>query len=256
MHTPTETQQRLIDRIASILESDAQISGAWLSGSLGKGAGDELSDVDVLVATVNDPADAAARYLAHVESIAPTVIAKLHFGRVLNCVTPDWERFDLVFVSVTELSRYNARDLKRLFSRGGEPVPQGAAPSEPSRFEDNLTEFFRIVGLGPVVLGRQEFIVALDGVGLLRKIVIDTMLEQNGVTQAARGGVLKLNAFLTDAQREALLSLPPLQTTPASLVAMNRALADIFVPMARAMCAARGIAWPAALERAALRRLS
>ncbi len=256
MHTPTETQQRLIDRIASVLEADAQISGAWLSGSLGKGAGDEFSDVDVLVATVNDPAEAAARYLADIAFVAPTLIAKLHFGRVLNCVTPDWERFDLVFVSVAELSRYNARDLKRLFSRGDEPVAQAAVPSEPSRLEDNLTEFFRIVGLGPVVLGRQEFIVALDGVGLLRKIVIDTMLELNGVTQAERGGVLKLNAFLTDAQREALLSLPPLQTTPASLVATNRALADIFIPMARAMCAARGIAWPAALERAALRRLS
>ena len=256
MYMPTTAQQQLIKRIAAVLEADAQISGAWLSGSLGKGAGDEFSDVDVLVATPGDPAATAARYVASVSSIAPTVIAKLHFGRVLNCVTPDWERFDLAFVSAAELSRYNAQELKCMFARGPAPAAQAAAPAELSRFEDNLTEFFRIVGLGPVVLGREEFIVGLDGVGLLRKILIDTMLEQNGVTQAARGGVLKLNAFLSDAQREALVGLPPLQATPASLIAMNRALADIFIPIARGICATRGIAWPEALERAALHRLS
>jgi hypothetical protein len=174
----------------------------------------------------------------------------------LICVTPAWDRFDLFFIAPQELARYEAGKLAPLFVRGGaRPEAAGPAP-EPSKFDLAITEFFRVLGLAPVGAGRGELLLMIEGVGLLRRMVIDTMLELNGSTQAERGGHLKLNPFLTAEQRAALEALPPLDASLDSAVANHIALTLLFLPCAKALAAQRGMQWPEALEQAARRRFS
>jgi predicted nucleotidyltransferase len=197
----TAAQRRLADRLAQVLEADTQVLGAWVAGSLGKGTGDRYSDVDVLVLAAGDPAELAARYHCDADAITGTVLALLHLGRVVSCVTPAWDRFDLTFIDARELQRHDARALACLFSRGPQPGEPAARPAPPSAFAANLSEFFRVLGLAPVGVGRGECVVMLEGIGHLRRILVDAMLEQNGVTPSERGGVLKLNPFLTETCR-------------------------------------------------------
>ena len=251
----TEAQRRLVERLTQVLQADAQVLGAWVAGSLGKGAGDRYSDVDVLVLAAGDPSELAARYHRDADAITPTVLALLHLGRVVSCVTPGWDRFDLTFIDARELQRYDGRALASMFSRGPQPGEPAARPAPPSAFAANLTEFFRVLGLAPVGVGRRECVVMLEGIGHLRRILVDAMLEQNGVTPSERGGVLKLNPFLTEAQRAALAALPPLAMSVESLLEGSLAIARIYVPLAKSMADARGLRWPDALEAAARRHI-
>jgi hypothetical protein len=62
-------------------------------------------------------------------------------------------------------------------------------------------EFLRILGLSPGAFGRREWLMAQEGVGLLRKGLIEMMFEANGFGRAARGGAKRLNQYLTPEQR-------------------------------------------------------
>lgn len=250
---PTPTQQRLIDAITGVLEAEPQVQGAWLSGSLGRGEGDAFSDVDVLVLADGDAGELAMAFRSRVDAVADTVLVLLHFGRVLTCVTREWDRFDLAFVTAPELARHDARQLACLFSRGAQPEARDLPSGPPGNLAANVLEFFRVLGLAHVGVGRQEPVVMLEGIGHLRRILVETMLERNGVGAAARGGVLKLNPYLTGEQRAALSALPPLEMTVDSLLSGSVALARIFVPLAKAMSAERAHPWPEALEAAARR---
>lgn len=257
----TAGQQDLIDRIGARLESDPVVSAAWLAGSLGAGAGDRFSDVDVLVLTPSGEAgETAARYAADLSAIAETVLVMTLYGRVVSAVAADWRRFDLSFIEPAELVRYDRSRLAPLFSRTGEMPP--AAPAAPHTVDPlaltrAIEEFFRVLGLSVVGVGREEYIVSLSGQELLRRMLLDLMLDENGVGPAERGGALRRNPFLTEAQRAELLALPPGLATREGILAGNAALAAAFLPRARKLAARTGARWPDALEaatRAHLRR--
>jgi predicted nucleotidyltransferase len=258
---PTPEQQTLIEAIASALADNPDIEAAWLSGSLGRGGGDQFSDVDILALAADGRADAAsARWVAEgVGRIAePVLVNKLFGGRIVNVVTATWERFDVVFVQGAELARYDGGQLTPLFNRTGVEPPRAAQVAyqpSPGAVTALVEEFLRVLGLGPVGIGREEYVVCLSGVELLRKMTVDMMLEANRVSLAERGGALKRNPFLTDGQRAALEGLAPVAANRESLMAANTALARLFLPCARQVAAEVGATWPAALEAATKRRL-
>jgi predicted nucleotidyltransferase len=248
----TEDQQVLLDAIVTVLQHDAAIDAAWLTGSLGAGGGDRFSDVDVLVLTA-DAAAAVARYAADLSAIAPTVLVNVIYGRVVNAVTEDWRRFDLSFVQPAELGRYNAARLRPLFNRtGAEPpsTPVGGYRTRPQDLAALVKEFYRVLGLSVVCLGREEYVVCAMGVGLLRDMIVNLMLEENGVGPADRGGALKRNPFLSPEQRSELASLSPVVATREGILAANAEHAAIFLPRARRLAAEIGMDWPTALETA------
>src|ERR671911_221465 len=45
-----EARDELLARVSSVLEADARVTCAWLSGSYGRGEADEWSDLDLHVA--------------------------------------------------------------------------------------------------------------------------------------------------------------------------------------------------------------
>ena len=250
----TPAQQSLIDAIVRVLSADGRIESAWLTGSLGKGAGDEFSDVDVTVVAPDGVFEETLRsYSNNTSAIAPVVFSQVVHVRIVNCVTRDWERFDLTFVKPAEYAVMPLAAARPLFNRG---TPERTFPVPPpykitaARVLQLTNEFIRVLGLTPVGIGRGEFLTMQDGTGLLRRMTLDLMMESNGIGPAARGGALHLNQFLTGEQRGALEAVPPVGAAPESVLAAGTALARIFLPLAKKLAAETGAHWPSSFEDA------
>jgi predicted nucleotidyltransferase len=250
----TAAQDTLIERIVALLERDKRIAAAWLAGSIGRGEEDEWSDVDVVALVTGNAAEIGRTYAERSSAITDTVYADpLYGGAVVNCITPDWQRFDLSFIEHAQLSRYDAKHLKALFNKGA-PEPGGPAPSAEPPMETRVLrivrEFLRVLGLTPLGMGREEYVNGLTGIGHLRTALIDLMIEENGIAPRDRGGVLHLNRLLTEEQRKVLEALPPLSPTRQSLLEANVVLASLFLPRAKSLCRRLGVAWPESMEAA------
>ncbi len=256
----TAEQQTLIDALRRLAGAEASVEAAWVAGSLGKGGGDEYSDVDLLLLAADGASAAVSASLASkLEAVArPVLVNRLFGGRVLSVVTDDWQRFDLSFIEGPDLERYNATELTELFNRGGRNPPfkpETAYEPTPERLLPLVQEFLRVLGLLVGAMGREEYELSLNGVDLLRRMTMDLMLEENGVGPAQRGGALRRNPFLTAEQRAALTAIPPVWADREALLAANRALAAIFLPRARRLADRIGMVWPTALEDATRRNL-
>ncbi|HEX5414974.1 MAG TPA: nucleotidyltransferase domain-containing protein [Chloroflexota bacterium] len=250
-------QRTLLERIVAALAADERCLAAWLGGSLARDEGDAFSDVDVGVA-IDDPC--APDFLANLDSLVDRMTAtvfkrsaRLGDTTVLTAITPDWQRFDISVELSSNIGRPLAYPRVVLFDRGGIQErfgPLTPAPSvPPERLRWLVEEFWRVLGLFVVVAGRGEYLVAVDGVMLLRRYLIDLMLLENG---ARRGGALHLNKFLTSDQRRVLEALPPLSPSRESVIASNLAYARAFRPLARRLAAQHGLSYPEEFEKATI----
>lgn len=251
----TPAQSALLGELCLALRDDPRIGSAWLTGSLAAGRGDPWSDIDItLVVEVELIAGLLADLMRDDGPLPATVLRVSQFGRLVNGTTPDLQRFDLVLSTPEEFARQDGARVRRLFGEAGHapPVrpPRGSDPTAAKRVEALVTEFLRILSLAPVAVGREEWIVMQDGVGHLRRLLIDLMLEENGVGPAERGGAKKLNPLLTADQQRELESLVPPRAVETELLAANRDLRDRFLPRARRLAQACGAAWPETWEAA------
>lgn len=255
----TPAQAALIEAIHRTLEADERVEAAWLAGSFGNATADDFSDIDVLVLVTEPWEDAARDYARDLRAIAETVLANPLFGgRVLNVVTAEWDRLDLSFVTAQDLSRYDRGALKPLFNKtGAEPPARDREPYQPppEKIAGMIWEFFRVLGLMPVVFGREEYVISASGVELQRRGLIDLMIEANRIAPEDRGGALHLRRLVTPEQHALLAALPPVWADPAALIAVNMAIARLYLPLARQLAGETGAEWPAALEHATRRRL-
>ena len=255
-------QQSLIGNIVNELSSDQRVMAAWLAGSLGRGAGDEFSDVDVWLIVGDEDRDAfVEEWPKLAERISVTVLRqRVEAGLtvVFNHITADWSRFDVSIGAPADVQSRSASTLALLFDKVGlqqslRPSGEPLAPS-PRRVAAMTTEFLRVLGLLPVVLGREEYVVAASGASLLRTLVIQLMVEDVAVED--RGGALHLAGLLPPQRLAALAALPAIEATRESAVATHLACAHLFLPLARDLCARVGVEWPTDLELAARSHLS
>ena len=260
MRDLTPEQREIVQSASAALKADEQIAAAWLAGSLGRGAGDTFSDVDLLVLAADGPAsEVGRRYVQRTRQIAPPVlINELFGGRVISVVTEDWQRFDLAFIEVGELGRYNSAHLVELFNKGLDRPPTKEDPpyrSPPEAVLRLAREFLRILGLSAVAVGRHEWVLALSGADILRRLTIDLMLEENGVGPIERGGALRRRSLLTAEQVGALEALTPITADLDGVMTSHRELAAVFLPRARALAQGVGAEWPSQFEEATKRHL-
>jgi hypothetical protein len=251
----TDSQRALVRRLAETLAADVRIEATWLSGSFGRGDGDAWSDIDVIaVVDEDDRAACLAEYAGPRNPVGETVLLLSLFGRIAHAVRPNWERYDLLFLTSQELRAHDRTGLKPLAleSLDAPATPRPPKPHRPSADALLATtqEFLRILGLLPGAMGREEWLSAQEGVGLLRKMLIDLTIEANGVGRADRGGAKRLNPYLTPEQRQAIEAIPQPGASRAEIIAANQALAALFLPLARSIAAVGGGAWPQALEDA------
>jgi hypothetical protein len=258
----TPDQQSLLEALETALRSDVRIASAWLTGSLGSGRGDAWSDIDItLVAGADDIPGLLGDLMDPDGPLPATALRLSQFGRLVNGTTPELQRFDLLLSTPDEFARQNPAAVKLLFGDASQgPAERAAPPSDPGavarRVEALVTEFLRVLSLATVPVGRREWVVMQDGVGHLRRLLIELMLEENGVGPAERGGAKKLYAFLTADQIAELEALVPPRAIEAELLAANRDLRDRFLPRARRVAEANGAVWPAAWEAAVMSGLA
>jgi hypothetical protein len=235
----------LAERARAVLEADDRVRAAWLTGSIAEGRGDAHSDLDLRLAVSGE-----VDWRELVDRMSPTVLAR-KLPRpgpdvFVTCVTPEWVRFDLAIVSTDRPAAAGA--MKTLLDKDG--LTEKLPPSPPPRAADPAflaEEFLRVLGLLEVVAGREEWLVGTDGVWLLRGMLIDLMLIDR-----ERGGVKRLNPFLTAEQRATLEALPAIEPTRAAVIDGSGAIARLFLPLARERL---GEKYPSALEQATLAHL-
>jgi predicted nucleotidyltransferase len=259
--SPLAGQRALLARIEAVLRGDEQVMAAVVTGSLARGNADAFSDVDVTVLVSEAALAGFVEQWEHLlEGMSPTVFRR-KFGNpaapIITAITPEWRRFDLVIqpLGATDTRAFASGLL--LFARDGVAdrlqLSDDTRPETPDRLRFLVEEFLRVLGLLEVVVGRNEFLVGTDGVMLLRRLLIDLMLWERGATD--RGGVKRLNPFLTQEQRLILEQLPPISPTRTSIIGGNVAIAKLFLPLARSMAARHGMKYPKEFERATLDHL-
>ncbi|MGA8113624.1 MAG: aminoglycoside 6-adenylyltransferase [Actinocatenispora sp.] len=251
-------RDELIERIADVLRAEPMVRAAWLVGSIGRGTDDEYSDVDVWAVVAPEDIDAFAEAWPEASGKVADIVLRQGLGkRIFTHVTADWLRFDLSVGTPDDVSERPRDAVRPLFDHDGlaDRLGDEGPPLAPSadRVAALSTEFLRVLGLLPVVLGRREYVVAAAGAGLLRTLLIRLYTED--VAVADRGGALHLAALLPPERYEALAALPPVEATRESALRFHVACAELFLPVARELAARSGADWPQALEDAALRHL-
>jgi hypothetical protein len=246
--------------IAERLEADMRVEALFLGGSLGRGAGDRFSDVDLVAVVPSEHQEAvAADWKAVLGAIAPVVFWN-EFPRaafISNAVTEEWQRVDLMIIDRPGLLARSRNSLKPLFDRPGlyttlaETRPWHG-PSK-ARVEGLIKEFIRIFGLLPVTIGRGEFLLGQAGVGLLRGMLADLLREE--VERADKGGMLNWTKLYSPEQLALIASVPAPQPTRECIIEANLACAYAFLPRARRMAEHLGITWPQNFEDAAWRHI-
>jgi len=267
----TAPQHRFIAHATDVLAADERILAVYLVGGFAVGLGDPWSDVD-LQAVVTDTAfdDVARGWLELVERITPVVYAQ-PFGQLVpggaamgpvggNCITAEWLHFDLVFVSSATFDSGALQGIVPLFDCGGilpaEPIPR----PEPERTlyfpADAVRHFLYMLGNMVSIIGRDEPIPGTNGVILVRDLdLVRLFLAERGLTSAhGLPGLFpftkRLRRYLSDEQNALLESLPPVVATLDSVIDGYIALAEIFLPRAKALAARTGAEWPTDYERA------
>ena len=250
----------LFDQAVQVFAADERVRAVWLSGSLGRGDADAMSDLDLIVAVADEALpDFAAQWPDWLAHITPTLIARsLPFAPgSLYAVTPERLRIDVVAEPASRVGKSPFRHRVVVFDRDGldaeVPVPEPVGPSV-ERVSMLVEEFFRDVGMFPVVLEREDWLLGLEAIHLVRSLLYQLFVEMNAPLPPM--GVKQWSAKLTMTQRRVLEALPTGDADRESVVAAHHAVAHAFREHARAACATLGIAWPDDLEAATDRYLA
>jgi hypothetical protein len=258
-----DRQQQVIERARAVLPDDERILAVYLIGSYGTGSADRFSDVDVHCVVTDDTMDwFVANWADVLRSITgPTVLVDRIPG--IECgglgITPEWTHVDLIIHPLGSFDRFQYDGVRVLFDRDGTLFPdgdqpaQGGHPGTPYWPEQTVHLFFYFLGNLVTVLGRDERIVANQGVGALRDQLIALMLAERGVRRTS--GAKRLNAFLSAEQRATLEAIPAVGTTPADILAANRYIVRDFIRRGTALAAQTDAVWPTAFVDATLAHL-
>jgi predicted nucleotidyltransferase len=247
--------QNLFRRARELFESDERVRGMWLGGSLARGTADAASDLDVIVAVLDDAHESfTSSWRAWLAEITPTVLAEeLPFARgSFYSVTPGFERFDVVVEPASHTPATFFRTRAVVFDHDGltERIPAAEPGPGPSAEAIGalITEYFRISAV-ETVLVRDDWLLAREHIHLVASLVYRLFAEANAPLPPM--GVKQWSTKLTPAQRALMASLP---TTAANVEELRRAhlaVAEVFLANAEAMARSLGIVWPDALEQAA-----
>lgn len=254
----TEPQLALVRRATDVLRDDDRVIAAWLAGSFATGEADPWSDVDIHCCVRDDVPGETWRDL--LGKITPTVLATALPPPVAGgyALTPEWVHVDVLLRRRSEFDpAVHAAGARPLFDREGilaELPPAPPVEVDPWFPREAVDWFFYMLGNIVTVVGRDDAALAMLGVLTVRDTcLVPLFLAERGIKR--RGGVKRLNHWLSAEQRAVLESLPPLVATAESVVDAQLHLARIFIHRGRALAERLGEAWPEELEAATLRHV-
>lgn len=228
------TRDELVQALTDAFTARPEVVEVKHDGSLGRGVGDDHSDVDLQVLAHDDQADALKGAVADIVRGACDPVLIRTFPFVTTLVTREWLRADVAVVPVALAT-----------------VDFGGDDAAAAR--QVVDELFRCFGLAPVVTARGEWISAVVGTGMMVGLLTELMQLENGTRRV--GGALRLNERLTPEQRAVLTALPPLRADGDAANATHRALLRDFLPRARRVAGQLGFEYPEEVEAALLDHL-
>ena len=251
MTSGDERQQQVIERARTVLADDERILGVYLIGSYGTGDADRFSDVDVHLVVTDESLEWFEEHWPDVLRLltGPTVLTDRVPGLVGGLgITPDWLHVDLFCHPLGSFDRLQYDGVRVLFDRdgtlfpGGDIARQGGRVGTPYWPQGPVNLFFYFLGNLVTVLGRDERIVANQGISVTRDQLIALMLAERGVRRT--GGAKRLNPFLSDEQRATLEAIPAAATDPADIIAANQYMCREFIRRGTALAEQLGEPWP------------
>jgi hypothetical protein len=252
------TRDQIIQSFTDRAQADDRVAALFLGGSLGKGVGDDWSDVDLILAARPEHHAAIAEGVrAWADSIAKLVLWKQPYPGVplYTAVTDGWLRFDLTVTIPGRVIGARAT-LKPLVDRdevwAGLPETLPAKPLDPAALTALIEESLRILGLLTVAVGRGEFAIGVTGAGLIRQQLISLLIMET--EPPLPPGALHLARLISPHDVAMVEALPGVVATRASVIAANIAYAGALLPRARIIAERVGAVWPEALEAACARQ--
>ena len=255
------TRDDIITGFTTKAQSDTRVAALFLGGSLGAGKGDIYSDVDlILVAFPEHHPALTAEVRNWADDIVELVIWRPPYPGLplFMAVTTEWHRFDIT-VTVPGRVTGSKAGLKPLVDHAGVwaslPARLPPQPMPAAQLEALIEETMRILGLLPVGMGREEYAVAVTGVGLLRGNLISLMIAET--EPALPPGAMGLRKVISHDDLAYLTAQPGVAATRAAVIAASIEYATQFFGRARPLAAKVGATWPDKLEaalRAHLRR--
>lgn len=243
---------KIIQEVADTLFANTAIKALWLCGSYGRGDSDAYSDFD-FCAYVDDKEDFDSIF-QNVQKVfceKETIIFSkiLTHSKTINLIDADWNRIDITLMKKNQLSSVPPEQVKFIFDRdniqntlqNNKPLPPNKE-AEAVEIKTAVNEFIRILGLLPVVMNRNELVVAQMGSGLLRDLLIKIMQKENN-TRIVRGA-LSLRKTVSQDQYEALEKIPVLTLNKDTIIENHKYIARQFFPRAQKLFQQYNIEWP------------
>jgi hypothetical protein len=248
------TRDEIIQGFTARAERDDRVAALFLGGSLGKGVGDDWSDVDLILAVRPEHHGAlVSEVRAWADSVAEVVLWKQVYPGVplYMAVTAEWLRFDLTVTIPGHVVGAQAT-LKPLVDRDevwvGLPETLAPKPIDPNAVTAVVEEALRILGLLPLAVGRGEFVSGVTGAGLVRQQLVSLMIMET--EPPLPPGALHLSRLIPAQDLATLEALPGVIATRESVIAANLAYAAAFLDRARILAGRIGAIWPHPLEDA------
>jgi hypothetical protein len=254
----------LYRQVLAAAERDGRVRAMWLGGSLGRGAADAGSDLDIVLALAPASFDEfAAGWRDWLAEITPTVLARPLPGLPGSffSVTTSCLRLDVVAeraggADAAALARRLLVIAKDGIVSTGAAGPPGRVVPPPgpdaARLAEMTAEFFRQMTIFPAaVVARADWLLGVVGVQGAQLMLYELFVEANQPLPPM--GVKQWSAKLTPEQRDICAGLPAPSATRQSVLAAMRATAAAYRQAATAILAARGVPWPTEFEQAVRR---
>ncbi len=234
----------LLRQIAEALEADERVRALWLSGSVGRGAADAGSDLDLVVTVRSVEAFAEPDVWDVVDPVITIPIPGLRGCFALT--TREGLRIDVVLETPADVagSPYDRRVC--VFDRDGlePPTPtELAGGPDVDRMQAIVTEFLRQTAIFPAaVVAREDWLLGQAAVHHYRVMLYDLFVQANQPLPPM--GVKQWSSRLTGEQRAILRALPMPAAERDDVVAAMRATREAIRTHGRAALEAAGGVWP------------
>jgi len=251
---PQTPPREALERLPSLLLQDPRITSAWLEGSFGRGEEDRYSDIDLHVhsSEISSLLDFAQELLAKISK--PVLLKELFAGKLAYSLLESGVRVDIVLHA--ELPEtLPSRSCRVLVDTTGrlEKIIKEAPVPPPTKDElrGKLLEFWRCIAMLPVVLGRGENIVAVQGLVMEAAGAAELLALGHSGTRVA--GMKRLNSYLPPGAQKKLeeaLTLPDLSAQ--TLANAHLSIAALVASEGRGLAEKFGFDYPVEIEKAAL----
>jgi hypothetical protein len=237
---------RLVDSIAD----DERVRALWLTGSVGRGAADAGSDLDLLVTVTDRSAFADPEVWAVIDPVITTPIPGL--PGCFAFTTRQGLRVDLVLETPDEVAGSAYTHRVRVLDRDGfvppAPTVEARGP-DVARMQAIVTEFLRQSAIFPAaVVAREDWLLGQVAVANYRLMLYDLLVESDQPLPPM--GVKQWSSRLTSEQRDLMTDLPAPSADRASVVAAMNAVRAAIRTQGRAALESAGGTWPADVDAA------